>query len=80
MIREPALKPFAGPIGALGTSSETSADFGKERRTTTNAPPGEMLIAVANSSESLPPSRVRTKTGIESCNRAHLRSSFLDMR
>ena len=35
-------------------------------------------MAVANSRESLPfPSRVRTKTGIASCNRAHLRSSFL---
>src|ERR1700716_1654112 len=79
MIREEILKPLAGPIGALGISSETSADLGKERRTITIAPPGEILIAVANSRESLPfPSRVRTKTGMASCNRAHLRSSLLD--
>ncbi len=79
MIREEIFKPSTGPIGALGISSETSADFGKDRRTTTKAPPGEMLMAVANSKESLPlPSRVRIKTGIASCNRAHLRSSFPD--
>src|ERR1035437_8435677 len=79
MIREEVFKPLAGPIGALGISSETSADLGKERRTTTKAPPGEMLMAVANSRESLPfPSRVRIKTGMASCNRAHLRSSFFD--
>jgi hypothetical protein len=79
MIREEVFKPMAGPIGALGISSETSADLGKERRTTTKAPPGEMLMAVANSRESLPlRSRVRIKTGMASCNRAHLRSSFFD--
>jgi hypothetical protein len=79
MMREEILKPLAGPIGALGISSETSADLGKERRTITIAPPGEMLMAVANSRESLPfPSRVRIKTGMASCNRAHLRSSFFD--
>ena len=79
MIREEVFKPLAGPMGALGISSETGADFGKERRTTTKAPPGEMLIAVANSSNSLPlSSRLRTKTGMARCNRAHLRSSFLD--
>jgi hypothetical protein len=79
MIREDALNPLTGPIGALGISSETSADFGKERRTNTIAPPAEMLMAVANSRESLPPpSRLRTNTGIASCNRAHLRSSFFD--
>src|SRR3982074_1627365 len=79
MIREEILKPLAGPIGALGISSEISADLGKERRTITIAPPGEILMAVANSRESLPfPSRLRTKTGMASCNRAHLRSSFLD--
>ena len=79
MIRNGVFKPRAGPIGALGISTETSADLGKERRTTTKAPPGEMLIAVANSRESLPlPSRARIKTGMASCNRAHLRSSFLD--
>ena len=74
MIREEVFKPLAGPIGALGISSETSADLGKERRTATKAPPGEMLIAVANSRESLSiPSRVRIKIGMASCNRAHLR-------
>jgi len=77
MICEEVLKPLAGPMGALGISSETSADLGKERRAATKTPPGEMLIAVANSKESLPlPSRVRIKTGMASCNRAHLRSSF----
>jgi hypothetical protein len=76
---EDVLKPLAGPMGALGISSETSADLGKERRTATKTPPGEMLMAVANSKESLPsPSRVRIKTGMASCNRAHLRSSFFD--
>ena len=36
-------------------------------------------MAVANSKESLPlPSLVRIKTGMASCNRAHLRSSFFD--
>jgi hypothetical protein len=79
MIREGVFKPLVGSIGALGISSETSADLGKERRTTTKAPPGETLMAVANSRESLPfPSRVRTKTGMASCNRAPLRSSFFD--
>ena len=79
MVRRGVFKPRVGPIGALGISSETMADFGKERRTTTKAPPGEMLIAVANSRDSLPfPSRARIKTGMASCNRAHLRSSFFD--
>src|SRR5271166_281392 len=79
MTREEAFNPSVGPIGALGISSETKADLGKERRTTTKAPPAEMLIAVANSRQSLPlPSWVRTKTGMASCNRAHLRSSFFD--
>lgn len=67
------------PIGALGISRETTADLGRERFTTTKAPPAEMLIAVANSSDSFPlPSRARMKTGMASCNRAHFRSSFLD--
>ncbi len=78
MAREEVFNPLMGPR-ALGISSETSADFGKERRTTTIAPAGEMLIAVANSRESSPfPSLVRTKTGMASCNRAHFRSSFFD--
>jgi hypothetical protein len=80
MIREGVFKPRVGVIGALGISMETSADLGKERRTTTRAPPGEMLMAVANSRESLPfPSRARIKTGMASCNRAHLRSSFFEI-
>ena len=79
MIREEVFSPLVGPIGALGISTETSADLGKERRTTTKAPPAEMLMAVANSSESLPlPSRARTKTGMASRNRVHFRSSFFD--
>jgi hypothetical protein len=79
MIREEVFKPLVGPIGALGISNETRVDLGKERRTATKAPPGEMLMEVANSKESLPlPSRIRTKTGMASCSRAHLRSSFLD--
>src|ERR1035437_5860518 len=78
MIREEVLKPLAGPTGALGISRETRLDLGKERRTTTRAPPGEMLTAVANSRESLSfRSRVRINTGMARCNRAHLRSSFL---
>src|ERR1035441_479235 len=79
MTLEEVFRPGAGPIGALGISSETTADCGKERRTTTKAPPADTLIAVANSSESLSLlSRARTKTGMASCNRAHLRSSFCD--
>src|SRR5271157_972024 len=79
MIREEVFNPSVGAMGALGISNETKADLGKERRTTTKAPPAEMLIAVANSRQSLPlPSRVRIKTGMASCNRAHLRSSFFD--
>jgi hypothetical protein len=78
MIREEVLKPLAGPTGALGISRETRLDLGKERRTTTRAPPGEMLTAVANSRESLSfRSRVRINIGMARCNRAHLRSSFL---
>jgi len=72
--------PWIGPTGALGISSEITADLGKDRRITTKAPPGEMLIAVANSSESLPPpSRERTKTGMASCSLGHFRSSFLEI-
>src|ERR1019366_10485577 len=79
MTREAVGKPLVGPMGALGISRETRADLGKERRTTTKAPPAEMLMAVANSSESLPfPSRVRIKTGMASCKGAHLRCSFFD--
>ena len=78
MAREEERTPCAGPIGALGISSETGLDLGKERRTTTRAPPAEMFTAVANSSDSLPfSSRLRTKTGIARRSRAHLRCYFL---
>lgn len=78
MAREDRRMPCAGPIGALGISSETRLDLARDRRTTTKAPPAEMFTAVANSSDSLPfSSRLRTKTGIASCSRAHLRCSLL---
>jgi hypothetical protein len=79
MIRADVFNPCIDPKGALGISTETTADSCKERRTATNAPPAPMLIAVANSRESLPfPSRARIKTGMASCKRAHLRCSFVD--
>ena len=62
--------------GALGISSKTCAESGKERRTATRAPPAEMFSAVANSRRSLPfSSRLRTKTGIAMGRRGHLRRS-----
>jgi hypothetical protein len=79
MTREEVFVEMLEVIGALGISREISADLGKGRLETTMAPPGEMLIAVANSSDSRPfPSRVRTKTGMARSNRAHLRCSFFD--
>src|SRR5271155_5838329 len=39
MTREEVFKLRLGPIGPLGTSRETAVDLGKERRTTTKAPP-----------------------------------------
>jgi hypothetical protein len=70
--------PSAEPMGALGISSETGLDLASARRTITNAPPAEMLTAVANSSDSLPlSSRLRMKTGMARCRRAHFRCSFL---
>jgi hypothetical protein len=78
MVREERGKPLAGPRGALGISSETTVALGKVRRTTTNAPPALMFMAVANSSKSLPlSSRLRTNTGMANCNRAHFRFSVL---
>jgi hypothetical protein len=66
-------------MGALGISRESDADFASDRRATTNAPPGDILMAVANSRESLPsPPRVRTKTGIARFNLGHFRLSFLE--
>ena len=80
MIREVVFMPWIGPRGALGISNETTDDLGKDRRTTTKAPPAEILTAVANSRESLPaPSRARMKTGMASCSLVDLRSSFFDM-
>jgi hypothetical protein len=74
-------RPFAGSMGTIGISNEINADFGTDRRTITSAPPAEMFSAVANSSESLPFAfRERTKMGMESCNRAHFRSSLLGTR
>jgi len=66
-------------MGALGISRETVLDLASARRTITSAPPAETFTAVANSSDSLPlSSRLRTNTGIASCNLGHfLRSSVL---
>jgi hypothetical protein len=67
--------------GALGISSRTLAERGKERRTATRAPPAETLRAVANSRNSLPlSSRLRTKTGMASGKRIHWRRSFSGLR
>jgi hypothetical protein len=69
-------KLAVGMRGALGISSETTAESGKARRTATNAPPAETFRAVANSSISLPASsEVRTKTGIANGRRGHFRRS-----
>jgi len=76
-IREALGKEFPETSGALGISSKTCAESGKERRTATNAPPAEMFKAVANSNDSLPSSsRLRTKMGIAKGKRGHFRSSF----
>src|SRR6266496_356241 len=78
MAREERGNPLAGPRGALGISSETMVAMGKVQRTTTNAPPALMFMAVANSKRSLPFSpRLRTNTGMASCNRAHFRFCVL---
>jgi len=75
-IREALGKEFPETKGALGISSKTCADSGKERRTATSAPPAEMFKAVANSNSSLPSSsRLRTKIGIAKGKRGHFRSS-----
>src|SRR5579863_7241249 len=67
--------------GALGISRETCAESGKERRTATSAPPAEILRAVANSNNSRPSSsRLRTKIGIASGKRGHLRFSISGLR
>jgi hypothetical protein len=67
--------------GALGISSKTCADSGKQRRTATNAPPAETFKAVANSKDSFPSSsRLRTKMGIASGRRGHFRFSASGLR
>ena len=66
-----------GAKGALGISSVICVDGGSVRRTATRAPPAPMFSAVANSRNSLPFSlRLRTKTGMASGSRVHLRRSF----
>lgn len=78
MLREERGNPLAGPRGALGISNETALAPGKERRTTTSAPPAQIFMAVANSKWSLPDSSwLRMKTGIANCSRDHLRRSRL---
>ena len=67
--------------GALGISSKTCADGGKERRTATRAPPADTFSAVANSRKSLPlSSRLRTNTGIASGSLGHFRRSISGFR
>ena len=62
--------------GALGISSVTCDESGKERLTATRIPPAETFNAVANSNNSLPfSSRLRTNTGIARGKRTHLRCS-----
>jgi len=79
IVREERGKPGIEVMGALGISNEIHADLVTDRRATINAPPGEILMAVANSSESLPsPPEVRTKTGIASFNLGHFRLFFLE--
>jgi hypothetical protein len=81
ITREKLGNAVRGPMGALGISRETDVDLGKERRTTTSAPPAEILMAVANSRQSWPfPLLVRTKTGMASCNRAHFLVFFIIVR
>jgi hypothetical protein len=62
--------------GALGISSETCVEDGRERRTARSMPPAEMFRAVANSRNSLScPTWPLTKTGIANGKRDHLRRS-----
>jgi hypothetical protein len=62
--------------GALGISSEITASASCARRTARSIPPALTFNAVANSRISFPlSSRLRTKTGIASGKRGHLRRS-----
>jgi hypothetical protein len=80
-MRQALGKEFPETKGALGISSKTCAESGKERRTATSAPPAEMFKAVANSNSSFPSSsRLRTKMGIASGNRGHFRVSVSGLR
>jgi len=66
--------------GALGISSRICATAGKTRRIATSIPPALTFSEVANSRNSLPlSSLLRTKTGIASGSRAHLRRSLADL-
>lgn len=80
-IREALGKEFPETRGALGISSRTCAESGKERRTATKAPPAEIFNAVANSNISFPSSsRLRTKIGMASGRRGHFRLSVSGLR
>src|ERR1700682_1658908 len=80
-MREALGSAAAVANGALGISSETGAESGKERRTAPSAPPAEILRAVANSRNSFPfSSRLRTNTGIARGRRVHLRRSVSGFR
>ena len=80
-MREALGSAAAVAKGALGISSETCAESGKERRTATSAPPAEILRAVANSRNSFPfSSRLRTNTGMARGRRVHLRRSVSGFR
>src|SRR5580700_1037846 len=75
-LRQDFGKTAAEAKGTLGISNRTCEESDKERRTATNAPVAETFNAVANSSSSFPLlSRLRTKTGIASGRRGHLRRS-----
>jgi len=76
-VREARGSDANAATGALGISRRICAMAGSIRRIATSIPPALTFKAVANSRNSLPlPSRLRTKTGIASGNRAHLRRSF----
>src|SRR5436305_2826527 len=63
-------------MGALGISKRNWAMGGRTLRIAISIPPALTLRAVANSKNSFPfASRLRTKTGMASGNRAHLRRS-----
>ena len=75
-LRENLGKSAFATGGALGISSKSCEESGKERRTATKAPPAETFNAVANSNHSLSfPSLPRTKIGIARGRRCHFRRS-----